>query len=71
MPGKYSQIKEVLDLVKVGGFYVIDDMNAQPNWPEGHQTNVDGLIHYLENRDDFTLTKLNWSTGLIIAVRNK
>ncbi|NHF60121.1 methyltransferase domain-containing protein [Flavobacteriaceae bacterium TP-CH-4] len=70
-PGKYSQIKEVLDLVKVGGFYIIDDMNAQPNWPDGHQTNVDGLIHYLENRDDFTLTKLNWSTGLVIAVRNK
>lgn len=68
-PGKYSDIDKILDLVKVGGFYVIDDMSAQPNWPDGHQDNVDKLIVYLENRDDFTLTKMNWSTGLIIAVK--
>jgi len=70
-PGKYSKIDEILDMIKVGGFYIIDDMAAQPNWPSGHQENVDGLVHYLENRRDFTLTKMNWSTGLIIAVRNK
>ncbi|MGS0528364.1 O-methyltransferase [Zobellia nedashkovskayae] len=69
-PGKYSEIDEVLDFVKVGGFYVIDDMTAQPNWPEGHEDNVTRLVAYLEKRSDFTLTKLNWSTGLIIAVRN-
>ncbi|WKX76223.1 hypothetical protein [Zobellia laminariae] len=67
---KYSEIDEVLDFVKVGGFYVIDDMTAQPNWPEGHEDNVTRLVAYLEKRSDFTLTKLNWSTGLIIAVRN-
>lgn len=68
-PGKYSEIDEVLDLVQLGGFYVIDDMKAQPNWPEGHDKNVDGLIAYLESRKDFNLTKMNWSTGLVIAVR--
>ncbi|SRR6056297_918325 len=68
-PGKYSEIDEVLDLVKLGGFYVIDDMKAQPNWPEGHDENVNRLVSYLENRKDFNLTKMNWSTGLIIAVR--
>tara|TARA_R110002126_G_scaffold139217_2_gene283840 strand:+ start:661 stop:1254 length:594 start_codon:yes stop_codon:yes gene_type:complete len=68
-PGKYSEIEEILDLVKVGGFYVIDDMLAQPNWPNGHQENVDKLIVYLENREDFTLTKMNWSTGIIIATK--
>lgn len=68
-PGKYSEIEKTLELVKVGGFYVIDDMNMQPNWPEGHQDHVDGLVALLENRDDFNLTKLNWSTGLILAVR--
>ncbi|MFK5973170.1 MAG: class I SAM-dependent methyltransferase [Flavobacteriaceae bacterium] len=70
-PGKYSLIEEVLNLVKVGGFYVIDDMTTQPNWPEGHQDNIDGLIEYLENREDFNLTKMNWSTGVIIAVKTK
>mgnify|MGYP000270818091 CR=1 FL=1 len=68
-PGKYSETDEILDLIEVGGFYVIDDMTAQPNWPNGHQDNVDGLVDYLEKREDFTLTKLNWSTGLIIAVK--
>jgi predicted O-methyltransferase YrrM len=70
-PGKYSEIDEILDLVKVGGFYIIDDMTAQSNWPDGHQENVDRLVAYLEKREDFTLTKMNWSTGLIIAVRKE
>ena len=60
---------EILDLIKVGGLYIIDDMLAQPNWPDGHQENVDKLIEYLEKRKDFNLTKMNWSTGIIIATK--
>ncbi|MEO1258079.1 MAG: class I SAM-dependent methyltransferase [Bacteroidota bacterium] len=68
-PGKYSEIDETLLLLEPGGFYIVDDMTAQPNWPEGHQKNVDRLVEYLENRPDLSLTKLNWSTGVIIAVK--
>jgi predicted O-methyltransferase YrrM len=68
-PGKYSETDEILNLIKPGGFYVIDDMTAQPNWPEGHTDKVDWLVDYLEKRDDFVLTKMNWSTGVIVAVR--
>lgn len=68
-PGKYSEIDEILDLVNLGGFYVVDDMTAQPNWPKGHQEHVDRLIAYLEARTDFNIIKMNWSTGLIVAVR--
>lgn len=68
-PGKYSEIEEVLDLVKVGGFYLVDDMKQQPNWPLGHEDNVERLISYLEARDDFQITKMDWSTGLILAVK--
>ena len=68
-PGKYSEINETLDLVKIGGLYIIDDMLTQPNWPDGHQELVDKLIEYLENREDFNLTKMNWSTGIIIATK--
>jgi predicted O-methyltransferase YrrM len=68
-PGKYSELDEALDLVKIGGFYVVDDMQPQPDWPQGHQEQVDKLIDYLEKREDFSLTKLNWSTGIIIATR--
>ncbi len=69
-PGKYSEIDEILDLIKVGGFYVIDDMLARPNWPENHQENVNNLVAYLESRHDFNLTKMNWSTGIILATKS-
>jgi len=68
-PGKYSETDEILELIKVGGFYIIDDMATQPNWPDGHEENVAQLVDYLENRDDFNLTKMNWSTGLIVCVK--
>ncbi|KAA1248068.1 O-methyltransferase [Aquimarina sp. RZ0] len=68
-PGKYSEIDEVLDFLAIGGIYIIDDMSSQPNWPDGHQKYVDNLILYLEERKDFSLTKLSWSTGIVIAVR--
>lgn len=68
-PGKYSETDEVLNLIKVGGFYVIDDMKTQPNWPEGHQNNVNKLIAYLEEREDFSLTKMDWSTGIIVMTK--
>ncbi|MGB5500626.1 MAG: class I SAM-dependent methyltransferase [Maribacter sp.] len=68
-PGKYSEIENVLSMLKVGGLYIIDDMNAQPNWPQGHEIHVNKLVDYLEQREDFVLTKMNWSTGLIIATK--
>ncbi|MEM6764155.1 MAG: class I SAM-dependent methyltransferase [Bacteroidota bacterium] len=68
-PGKYSELDEVLSMVKSGGFYVIDDMAPQPNWPEGHDEKVKQLIAYLEGRKDLTITKMNWSTGVIIATK--
>jgi predicted O-methyltransferase YrrM len=68
-PGKYSEIEEVLTLLHHGGFYVIDDMSQQPNWPVGHEKNVERLIDYLENRSDLNLTKMNWSTGLVVCTK--
>lgn len=68
-PAKYSEVDEILDSIKVGGLYIIDDMLTQPNWPKGHQENFDRLIEYLENRKNFNLTKMNWSTGIIIATK--
>ncbi|UWX56204.1 class I SAM-dependent methyltransferase [Maribacter litopenaei] len=70
-PGKYGQLEETLNLLKVGGFYVIDDMLAQPNWPEGHDKNVEELVAHLESREDLNLTKMNWSTGVVLAVKTK
>jgi predicted O-methyltransferase YrrM len=68
-PGKYSELDEVLEILKVGGLYIIDDMSPQPNWPEGHDENAKNLIAYLEKREDLNLTKMNWSTGIIICTK--
>jgi predicted O-methyltransferase YrrM len=68
-PGKYTHLNEALRLLKRGGLYVIDDMLPQPNWPEGHAQKVDELISILENRKDMAVTKLNWSTGVIIGAK--
>jgi predicted O-methyltransferase YrrM len=69
MPGKYDLFDETIDLLKSGGFYIIDDMLPQPNWPEGHADRVDVFISSLKKRNDLILTKMNWSTGIIIAVK--
>lgn len=68
-PGKYNLIEKTLDLLHQGGLYVIDDMLPQPNWPQGHQEKVAHLIGYLEERKDLHLTKMNWSTGLVIVTK--
>jgi len=68
-PGKYNHLEETLSLLKNGGIYLIDDMLPQENWPEEHDKKANNLIHYLENRDDFILTKMSWSTGIIICTK--
>jgi len=68
-PGKYNHLKETLALLKKGGIYLIDDMLPQDNWPEGHNKKARNLIKYLENREDLILTKLSWSTGIIICTK--
>lgn len=68
-PGKYTHLDEALRLLKRGGLYVIDDMLPQPNWPDGHAQRAEGLISILESREDLLITKLNWSTGIIIGTK--
>lgn len=69
MPGKYTHLDDALALLKLGGLYVIDDMLPQPAWPEGHAEKVPALLAALESRKDLRVTKLNWSTGLILATK--
>jgi len=68
-PGKYRELDETICLLKPGGFYVIDDMNVQPNWPDGHAEKASRLVEELENRSDLLLTKFDWSTGVILGVK--
>ena len=68
-PGKYQMLNEALAMVNKGGLYIIDDMLAQPNWPAGHEENVNRLIEVLESREDLIITKQNWASGIVICVK--
>lgn len=68
-PGKYNHLEETLSLIKEGGFYIIDDMLPQPNWPEGHAEKAANLIQTLEKDDRFQLVKMSWASGVIILVK--
>lgn len=67
--GKYLLLDEVLEMLNPGGFYIVDDMLPQANWPEGHAEKAQNFILKLESMPNLNITKLNWSTGIIIATR--
>jgi hypothetical protein len=69
MPGKYDLFEETLRMLNKAGYYIIDDMLPQPNWPLGHDEKVKSLMDKLDERNDLVITKLNWSTGIVIAVK--
>jgi predicted O-methyltransferase YrrM len=68
-PGKYSLLDETLALLKSGGFYIIDDMKEQPNWPEGHAEKAAALEKTIEKHARLTVTKMDWSTGVMVCVK--
>ena len=69
MPGKYEALDDALTVVKPGGFYIIDDMLPQPNWPEGHAEKVPVLLDRLTTDGRFVVAPMNWSSGVVVAVR--
>ena len=69
MPGKYEHLADALAVVKPGGFYVIDDMLPQPNWPEGHAVTIPALMEQLARDRDFEVLPLVWASGVVVAVR--
>ena len=68
--GKFTDLDLTLGLLRKGGVYVIDDLLPQPNWPPGHAPRVPALIDELERREEFTTTKLEWASGLMLVVRS-
>lgn len=69
-PGKFWDLDAALALLKPGGFYVIDDLLPQTNWPEGHAPKVEALIRDLAGRRELTICPMAWSSGLLIAVKS-
>ncbi len=71
LPGKYEGLEWALAAVRVGGFYVIDDMLPQENWPEGHAAKVPLLLERLACKEDFTFVPMQWASGVVVAVRTR
>ncbi len=69
LPGKYEGLDLALAVVKPGGFYVIDDMLPQANWPAGHAEKIPVLTERLAKQEDFTVVPMAWATGIVVAVR--
>jgi len=67
--GKYEGLDAALRVVKPGGFYVVDDMLPQPNWPDGHERKVSELLDTLAAHPDFEITPMAWASGLVIAAK--
>ena len=68
-PGKFSHLDQALSVLRPGGFYVIDDLLPQPNWPEGHAAKVPVLLDDIEGRPEFATVRLAWASGLMLVVR--
>ncbi|MBT5926789.1 MAG: SAM-dependent methyltransferase, partial [Verrucomicrobia bacterium] len=68
-PGKYNDLELALNVLNRGGFYVIDDMLPQPNWPEDHPPKVAALLNTIDALEGYHLTRLCWSTGIILVVK--
>jgi predicted O-methyltransferase YrrM len=69
MPGKYEGLDESLRAVRPGGFYVIDDMLPQPNWPPGHAEKVAPLLRQLASHKFLAIVPLAWASGVVVAVK--
>lgn len=68
-PGKFHLLKETLNMVEIGGFYIVDDLLPQQNWPKGHDEKVYHLIHYLNSRKDFFLSEIDGASGIILMTK--
>ena len=68
-PGKYIMLEETLTMLAPGGFYIIDDMLPQANWPDGHADKVTNLIAYLDTSENLAVTKMHWASGIVIVVK--
>jgi predicted O-methyltransferase YrrM len=67
--GKQRMADETLGLLKRGGFYVIDDMLPVHGWGRDLPKLDPQLVAMLMGREDLVVTKMCWSTGVVVAVK--
>lgn len=68
-PGKFELLDKTLEHLNVGGFYVIHDLLPPPEMPEISRVKAPKLVDTLRNRADLVITEVDWSTGLLLAIK--
>jgi predicted O-methyltransferase YrrM len=66
-PGKFTHLDSAIDLLAPGGFYVIDDLQPQMNWPPHHQRSVNELVRVLDAHPRLHTARLNCASGVMIC----
>jgi len=66
-PGKYTMLNETLEMVEQGGYYIVDDLNHQENWPHGHSDKVEKLLRHFATHQGWTFAYYSLGTGVGIA----
>lgn len=67
--GKFTDLDQTLEMVKPGGFYIIDDLNQQVDWPEDHQEKVISLMEKLKYQLNFSALPLDFGTGIMVLCK--
>jgi hypothetical protein len=58
-------------MIKIGGFYVIDDMLPAADWPNAHAEKANALMDQLVQYGSLIITMMDWSTGVVVCTKNK
>ena len=68
-PGKFSHLELLLNMLSIGGIYIIDDLLPQDNWPEGHAPRVLALMQEIESNPNLTSSRMAWASGLMLVTK--
>lgn len=60
---KYRFLEDAFRRLSPHGLYVIGNMLPKPNWPIDLYPKVKALLDHLDQRTDFDVTKMGWSSA--------
>jgi predicted O-methyltransferase YrrM len=67
--GKLNGFEAALRVVKIGGYFIGDDLMPQLLQDAGRAAQVEAFRDMIRARTDIAVVEMEWSSGLVIAVR--
>ncbi|KPN63553.1 hypothetical protein AKJ29_13025 [Aliiroseovarius crassostreae] len=68
-PDKPIHLNLAVRGLKPGGFYILDNLLPQANRLDAHNAKLPGLLTSLMGNPELIILPLDWSTGVVIAVK--